>query len=311
MSFTSTLQVYDLLDNPTVDGERVSKLFHEAGIERVEVTRVKGDRGQTDFIKTFIPGSAGKIKGGDNPTLGVIGQLGGVGARPEKIGFVSDGDGAVAALACALKLGIMASIGDILPGDVIVTTHVCPNAPVLPHEPVPFMNSPVDMATMNEHLLDDDMDAILSIDTTKGNRILCQRGFAITPTVKEGYILRVSEDLLEIMSSTTGKLPVVMAITTQDITPYGNGIYHLNSILQPATASSVPCVGVAITTETIVPGCGTGASHLLDIESVVRFVIEVSKAFGNGKCCLYDKKEYDRLIYKYGSLKHFQTLGKE
>jgi hypothetical protein len=30
-------------------------------------------------------------------------------------------------------------------GDVIVVTHTCPNAPTTPHEPVPFMGSPVDM----------------------------------------------------------------------------------------------------------------------------------------------------------------------
>jgi len=29
-------------------------------------------------------------------------------------------------------------------------------------------------------------------------------------------------------------------ITTQDITPYGNGVYHLNSILQPSIATTAP-----------------------------------------------------------------------
>ena len=81
------------------------------------------------------------------------------------------------------------------------------------------MDSPVDMATMNKYEVDPAMDAILSVDTTKGNRIINHRGFAISPTVKEGYILRVSEDLLDVMSITTGRLPVVFAITTQDITP--------------------------------------------------------------------------------------------
>ncbi|MCJ7625675.1 MAG: DUF1177 domain-containing protein [Anaerolineaceae bacterium] len=309
MSFQRTLLAYELLDNPAADGETVSESIRELGVGRVEVKRVEGDKGETDFIKILIPGSRGKTRAGKAPTLGILGQLGGVGARPEQIGLVSDGDGAVAAVASALKLARMASLGDILPGDVIITTHICPDAPVRPHDPVPFMNSPVDMATMNRHLLDTGMDAVLSIDTTKGNRILCQRGFAITPTVKEGYILRVSEDLLDIMSITTGRSPVVLAITTQDITPYGNGIFHLNSILQPATATSAACVGVAITTETIVPGCSSGATHLVDIDSVVRFVIEVAKAFGNWKCSFYDKEEYQRLVQIYGSLKHLQTLG--
>jgi len=68
------------------------------------------------------------------------------------------------------------------------------------HDPVPFMDSPVDIATMNKYEVDPAMDAVLSVDTTKGNRIINYRGFAISPTVKEGYILKVSEDLLDIMS---------------------------------------------------------------------------------------------------------------
>ena len=47
-----------------------------------------------------------------------------------------------------------------------------------------------------------ELDAILSIDTTKGNRIINKRGFAISNTVKAGYILRVSEDLLSVMDRT-------------------------------------------------------------------------------------------------------------
>jgi len=225
------------------------------------------------------------------------------------IGLVSDGDGAVSALAVAIKLAHMAEKGDVLPGDVIVTTHVCPNAPTQPHDPVPFMGSPVNMEIMNRYEVDSGMDAILSIDTTKGNRVINHKGFAISPTVKEGYILRISEDLLEVMSIVTGKLPVTFPVTIQDITPYGNGVYHLNSILQPATATSAPVVGVAITTETAVPGCATGASHVVDIEQVVRFSIEVAKGFGARQYSLFDEDEFETLVRLYGTLKHFQTPG--
>ena len=53
------------------------------------------------------------------------------------------------------------------------------------------------------------------------------------------------------MEQTTGKLPVTFPLTIQDITPYGNGLYHFNSILQPATATRAPVVGIAITSETL------------------------------------------------------------
>jgi hypothetical protein len=225
------------------------------------------------------------------------------------IGLVSDADGGIAALSIALKLADMRQQGDQLPGDVILATHICPSSPIIPHEPVPFMGSPVDMKSLNEHEVDPQMDAILSIDATKGNRIINQRGFAISPTVKEGYILRVSEDLLRIMEHTTGRRPSVFAITTQDITPYGNGLFHINSILQPSVATRAPVVGVAPTTESAVPGCATGASHTVDIEQIVRFSIEVAKQFGAGQCHFYDEEEFKKILGLYGPMDHLQTLG--
>jgi hypothetical protein len=119
----------------------------------------------------------------------------------------------------------------------------------------------------------------------------------------------VSDSLLDIMQITTGRLPVVFALSTQDITPYGNELYHLNSILQPATATRAPVVGVAITAETAVPGCATGATHLADVEAAARFMLEVAKAYGRGECCFYDEEEYARILELYGPMNHLQTLG--
>jgi len=164
---------------------------------------------------------------------------------------------------------------------------------------------------MNREEVDGSMDAILSIDTTKGNRIVKWRGFAITPTVKEGWVLKVSDDLLDVMEIATGRVPRVCPITTQDITPYGTGIDHINSIMQPATATDAPVVGVAITAEVPVPGCATGASHVMDIEEAARFVLEVAKAFGKGLCRFYNEKQWGLIVKKYGPLKALQTMGRE
>jgi hypothetical protein len=309
MALKQVMEIYELLDSPKANGERVASLIKKRGIDDVEVVPIQGEKGKTDSIKVWIPGSRGKKSGGNAPTLGVIGRLGGVGARPQMIGLVSDADGAVAALSIALKLADMDEQGDVLAGDVIVGTHVCPDAPTSPHEPVPFMGSPVDMRSLNDHEVDPQMDAILSIDTTKGNRIINQRGFAISPTVKEGYILKVSEDLLRIMEITTGRRPSVFAITTQDITPYGNDLFHLNSIMQPCVATRAAVAGLAVTTESIVPGCATGASHIVDIEEIVRFSIEVAKQFGTGQCRFYDEEEFKKIVDLYGPMNHLQTLG--
>ncbi|MGX2961642.1 DUF1177 domain-containing protein [Peribacillus sp. JNUCC 23] len=312
MSFKHVIELYELLDNQYVTGEDVKHYLSNIGGDgNITVETVHGELGSTDFVKVTIPGKDGKSKGGNAPTLGIIGRLGGIGARPEMIGFVSDGDGALSAVSAAAKLLDMTKKGDQLIGDVIITTHICPTAPTLPHDPVPFMNSPVDIFTMNQHEVTKEMDAILSIDTTKGNAILNHKGFAITPTVKEGYILKISDDLLHIYSQSTGTPPVTLPITTQDITPYGNGVFHINSILQPAVATSSPVVGVAITTQTAVAGCGTGATHLTDVEQVVRFVIEVAKGYGDNKCSFYNQEDFNLLESLYGKMDHLQTLGKQ
>lgn len=304
------IEAFDLLDSARITGSKVCERIEQRGIEDVSVKTVKGEKGATDFIRIEVAGTQGKSSGGNAPTLGIIGRLGGIGARPEVLGIVSDADGAIAAVAVSLKLADMKRNEDLLAGDVIICTHICPDAPTQPHDPVPFMGSPVDMAVMNRYEVDPKMDAILSIDATKGNRIANFRGFAISPTVKDGWILRVSDDLLDIVQIVTGQKPQVLPINMQDITPYGNGIHHINSILQPSVATQAPVVGIAVTTEVPVPGCASGANQLVDLEQVVRFCIEVAKQFGRSKLRFYDSDEFQSLVRLYGSMEHLQRGGK-
>lgn len=301
--FNRVQQAYDVLDHPNSDGEAVRSELEGTGVD-VDVTTIEGEEGTTDFVKIIVPG-----EDPDANTLGVIGRLGGAGARPEEIGMVSDADGAIVALATAFQLADMHNRGDTLAGDVRIATHVCPNAPTQPHDPVPFMGSPVDMATMNEHEVDSEMDAVLSVDATKGNRVHCERGFALTPTVKQGWILRPSETLLDAQERVTGEPPSTLTLTAQDITPYGNDVHHINSILQPATATDAPVVGVAMTSVNPVPGSGTGANYLPEIAEATGFVVETAKDFGRGRASFYDDAEFTRLTSLYGSMDHLQTLG--
>lgn len=306
------LDVLDLLDDPAVSGKQVAKYLAEAAGSpelAIEITPVSGSRGSTEFLLVRIPGRSGRIRGGDAPTLGVVGRLGGVGARPAVTGLVSDADGAAAVLAAAAKLLTMQRRGDVLEGDVLIATHICPDAPTEPHDPVPFMGSPVDIEVMNRYEVTAEMEAVIAVDTTKGNRIVNHRGVALCPTVKEGYVLRISEDMATLVESVTGEALVTLPITTQDITPYGNGVYHLNSIMQPATATSAPVVGLAITSGVPVAGCATGSSHEVDIAAAARVVAEAANAFGAGRLSLYDPAEYAALVTRYGSLAHLQTMG--
>lgn len=294
----------DLLDCNSAKGNDVKSWLESCGVPEVAIIRVDGELGTTDFVHATIP-----AEGSSGPTLGIVGRLGGTGASPSRIGLVSDADGAIVALSCAARLGRMWRKGDRLPGSVMVRTHVCSHAPIEQHKPVSFMRSVVDMATMNRFEVDAAMDGILSVDTSKGNWIVNHRGFAITPTVKEGYILRVSDDLLHIMRVVCNELPVVFPLTLQDITPYGNGIFHVNSILQPATATLAPVVGVATTSSTPIPGSATGVNDILGMEMAARFCVEVAKAFTRRECEFFDKEEFNRLTQLYGSMRRFQTPG--
>ena len=111
MLLRQVIELFDLLDTPAANGTTVTDLFKERGNVEVTVENVKGDEGDTDCVTILIKGSEGKSVGGSAPTLGIIGRLGGLGARPEVTGFVYDGDGALAALAAGLKLTEMNTKG--------------------------------------------------------------------------------------------------------------------------------------------------------------------------------------------------------
>lgn len=308
MSLKQTLCVYELIDCADVKGEDIVALFQPFPEIQVSSTTVKDAKGQSDFVRIVIPGLEGKSQGKNAPTIGIIGRLGGIGARPSRIGVVSDADGAIAAITAGLKLAKMHYKGDVLKGDVIITTHICPNAPTRPHTPVDFMDSPLEDETMNENEAIAEADAILSVDTTKGNRLINHKGYALSPTVKDGYILPVSEDLIRLMEWSSGQKAVTFPLSIQDITPYGNGLHHINSIMQPSVSTSAPVVGVAICSETVVPGCSTGASHEVDIATTVKFMIEVAKEFGEGTCAFYDAEQFKLLTSLYGDMSHLQAL---
>lgn len=308
MSLFQTLEIYKLIDKGNITGEIIADLFRKYKNASVSVNSVT-EAGRADFIKIKIPGRNGKTKSGSAPTIGIIGRNGACGARPNRLGLVSDADGVITALATALKILDFAENGDRLEGDVIVSTHISIDADIPPDSPAGFMGMPVSSATMNKYEVYEEMDAILSADTSKGNEVLNHTGFAITPTALKGYVLRVSPSLLHIMKQTTGELPNVMPITNQDITDYDNGVYHINSIMQPHVATCAPVVGVAITAHSAVAGSASNASREVDIASAVRFCTEVAIQYTDKtryNCEFFDKKEYERLVSLYGELSFLQ-----
>jgi hypothetical protein len=77
--------------------------------------------------------------------------------------------------------------------------------------------------------------------------------------------------------------------------------------MQPGVYTSAPVVGVATVAQAAVPGSGTGASHVVDLEMAARFCLEVAKDFSAGTLEFYDQREWETLQKLYGSLKHLHT----
>lgn len=313
MSIREILEVIDHLDDPRLSGERIAELLRGAEAPGCEITVTsvpyeapEDPRHSCDFVRVVIPGAAGGISGGSAPTLGLIGRLGAQQAQPERIGYVSDADGSIVAIAAALRLLRLVAADASLPGDVIITTHIATHVTITPREPVDFMGSPVSSERMNEFEVDERMDAILSFDTSKGNRLINHRGVALSPTAKAGYLLPVAPDLLTVLEYATGEPARTFPLAQQDITPYGNGYRHFNSIMQPTIATQAPVVGVALTARAIVPGSSTGASFEGPLLDATRFAVEVAKTFGRGGIAFYDQPEHARLVAQYGELTSFQ-----
>ena len=94
MALKQVLEILDMLECAVIEREIVENYFLEKGLDRqnLELQSVKGEKGKTTFVKLQIHGTDGIAGGGKAPTLGIIGRLGGIGARPDKIGLVSDAD---------------------------------------------------------------------------------------------------------------------------------------------------------------------------------------------------------------------------
>lgn len=313
MSLREILEVTDLMDDPRLNGERTAELLRSAGAESPEitVTRVPYEAPEDttqlcDFIKVVIPGRAGRASGGSAPTIGLIGRLGAQQAQPDRMGYVSDADGSIVAVAAALKLLRLTAAGASLEGDVIVTTHIATHVTITPREPVDFMGSPLSSGVMNEYEVDERMDAILSFDTSKGNRLINHRGIAISPTAKAGYLLPVAPDLITILEYATGEPARTFPLALQDITPYDNGYRHFNSIMQPTVATAAPVVGVALTAKAVVPGSSTGASYETSLLDGARFAVETAKQYTQGQVSFFNAEEHAALLAQYGDLTQFQ-----
>lgn len=83
MLFKHLIELYELLDSPQASGAIVADYLKAIDPEcTVETYPLEGPKGTTDMVRVRIPGAHGKSSGGDAPTIGLLGRLGGLGARP-------------------------------------------------------------------------------------------------------------------------------------------------------------------------------------------------------------------------------------
>ena len=93
MLYKQLIELFDILDSASASGAQVVEYFRSIVPDcQVETYPLEGPKGHTDMVRILIPGRNGKSKGGSAKTMGILGRLGGLGARPEQLGFVSDGD---------------------------------------------------------------------------------------------------------------------------------------------------------------------------------------------------------------------------
>ena len=76
------MELYEILDDPKASGEKVKEYLLQVNPQAdVETYPVHGEKGHTDMVRVRVPGKNGKSKGGTAPTIGLLGRLGGIGAR--------------------------------------------------------------------------------------------------------------------------------------------------------------------------------------------------------------------------------------
>lgn len=304
------LDVLEFLDDARNGAEPFAALLPE-GPHTVDITPFESDIGKTDFIKILFPGKEGKSAGGSAPTTGIIGSNGGLRLPGPYPGLASDADGCIVGLASALRLARIRTRGQTLTGDVLVSTHICQQAHPAPHDPFPFVMSPLPSSEKHPRLVDERMDAILTPETCKGNKMVSHLGFAVTPPVREGFILRPHESVLHIMEMVTGKAPVVFPITMQDVTPYELGVHHICGMVLPSIFSKAPVVGVPLVTEIQAHPSATGVQQPTVLEAAARFCIEVATSFGNGDCQFHYPGDFDGMVEAFGAVRGWQRLDKD
>ena len=138
MLIKQLLEVYDVLDDSNASGETVEAyLREESGRMRISRISARWAKGKNRYGQSQDSRKQGKTSGGDAPTLGLLGRLGGLGARPGESDSCLTATAPLSGISLAAKLLDMQNKGRHTGGVTSLYPLMCvPDAPTRPHKPV-------------------------------------------------------------------------------------------------------------------------------------------------------------------------------
>ncbi|ARM76926.1 DUF1177 family protein [Acidianus manzaensis] len=247
--------------------------------------------GEVTYLKAYY-GNGGKKR------VEILGRLGAIQMKDSK-GLVSDADGAIVSLALILELINLKDKGITFDVDVSVVTNISLNAKLIPHKPFNFMIPLIDFNDALKEEVDPNADLILSIDSTKGNRLAKYDDFAITHVIKDGYILKLEDEVIDIYNRVTGHEVYMVPLTTGDLLPLDFNVYHISTLISPWLYTDSPVIGLATVSKQVVPGYVTGVLNMEMLEHTSRFCLEILKYVEKeGK--IYNEEELKEIEEKLG-----------
>ncbi|QGR19573.1 DUF1177 family protein [Stygiolobus azoricus] len=282
--------------------QKVFELIKGKHVE-VEEINLKGDNNEEVTYLRFY------IKNSRKRTIEVLGRLGSI-QLSNSIGLVSDADGAIVSLTVLMEILNLYENGFDIPVNVTVITNLSTNARLIPHQPFYFMIPLIGLEEAMKYEVDKNSDTLISIDSTKGNKTAKFKDFAITHVVKEGYILRVVDEIIDIYTRVTGHEPYFVPLTTGDLTPLSFNVYHISTLISPWMYTNAAVLGVATVSTYPIPGYVTGVMDITMLEHASRFIVELIKYLDNERLIYYDN-ELKELKEKIGesNLMRFHSGG--
>ena len=264
-------------------------------VERIR-RRLEGRVKFDEVVVEGVPVIKALYEGGGR-RVEILGRLGAI--QTGEKGLVSDADGAVVSLTTLLELLNLREKGIELKLDVSFATNLSTTARLIPHSPFKFMVPPVGLDEALKVEVDPQATTVLSIDSTKGNRLAKYDDFALTHVIKDGYILKLSDEVLDIYNRVTEHEVYMVPLTSGDLTPLDVNVYHISTLISPWLYTSAPVVGLATVSPRAIPGYETGVMNLNMLEHASRFCLEFLKYMEKGGS-VYNEEELRELERRFG-----------